>query len=213
MPVRQRIPRLAEFIALFLVAPAALAWLAAGTELPVVPILVVIGALAALYLVRVAPDQLHAAVVRPWHPPELRRIGLQLLVGSVALAASAACVHPDRLLDLPRREPGTWVLILVLYPLLSVVPQELLFRAVFFQRYASLWSGSTAPILVSAAVFGLAHVIYGHWLSVGLATLGGLLFAWTFARTGSLFLVVVEHSAYGILLFTLGFGRYFQAGP
>jgi membrane protease YdiL (CAAX protease family) len=211
MPARQRIPRLAEFIVLFLVLPAGLSWLgAAGAEIPVIPILVGIGGLASLYLVRAAPAQLRAALVAPWQSRELRRIGFQLLVGAALLAAWVLAVHPERLFQLPLRQPRAWALFVGLYPLLSVLPQELVFRAFFFQRYGALWSGTAGPVLASALVFGLAHIFYGHWLSVGLATAGGLLFSWTFARTGSLVLVVLEHSAYGVLVFTLGLGRFFH---
>src|SRR5262245_7164954 len=213
MPARQRIPLLAEFIVLFLIVPAALSLLTAtGREIPVIPMLIAIGALVTLHLVRTAPAQLRAVLVAPLRRGELRRIGCQLALGAVVLAACVLAVQPERLMQLPPRQLRDWALLLGLYPLLSVLPQELLFRAFFFHRYASLWGNAAAPVLASALAFGLAHLFYWHWLSVGLATLGGLLFSWTFARTGSLLLVVLEHSAYGVLVFTLGLGRFFHLG-
>ncbi len=211
MTERQRIPRIAEFILLFLCAPGILWWLGSrGTEIPVIPILVLAGGVVTSYLARAAPAQLRAAVLRPWQPWELQRIGFQLLLGSLALTACVLWFHPERFFDLPRRQPRAWILLLGLYPLLSVLPQELFFRVFFFQRYAPLWNSTAPRVLASAAAFGLAHLFYGDWLSVGLATAGGLCFSWTFARTGSLILVVLEHSLYGALLFTIGMGRFFH---
>lgn len=214
MPARQRILRLAEFIVLFLATPAALACLGwSGAEIPILPLLVAIGLLVACYLVWTAPRELRAALVVPLRPRELRRIGFQLVLGAVALVAFVLWSHPERFLALPRGQPRAWALLVGLYPLLSVLPQELFFRAFFFQRYAPLWSGTAPVVLASALVFGLAHLVYGNWPAVALATVGGVFFSWTFARTGSLLLVVLEHSAYGVLLFTIGLGRFLQLGP
>jgi membrane protease YdiL (CAAX protease family) len=66
-----------------------------------------------------------------------------------------------------------------------------------------------ARILVSAAVFGLAHLVYWNGTVIALSTVGGVIFSWTFVRTGSLWLVVAEHSLYGVLLVALGLGGLF----
>ena len=44
---------------------------------------------------------------------------------------------PGQALWLPRRATGLWLAILALYPLLSALPQELIFRLLFFRRYAA----------------------------------------------------------------------------
>ncbi len=213
MKVRQRIPLAAELILLFGILPAAL-WRmeAAGTRIPVIPLLLVAGLFVAAYLGRAVPGQFRAILLTPWRRRELARIGFQVALGAVLLTLYVLSVHPESLFHLPREHPWTWALILGLYPLLSVLPQELLFRAFFFHRYRPLWSGTVPPVLVSALVFGLAHIVYGSGLAVALATIGGVFFSWTFARTGSLLLVVVEHSIYGALLFTLGLGGHFGLG-
>ena len=48
---------------------------------------------------------------------------------------------PGQALALPRRAPGLWVAILALYPFLSALPQELIFRVLFFRRYGGLFPG------------------------------------------------------------------------
>ena len=214
MSARQQLSRAAEFALLFLIAPIALWWVGwAGGEVPVVPILVLLGTGVGAYLVWSAPAELRASLSAPWSRRELLRIGLQLCVGAALLLGYVLWASPERLFDLPRERPATWMSLLALYPLASVLPQEVLFRAFFFQRYGPLWSGVVPRILVSGLIFGLAHLLYGSWLTVGLSVVGGTLFSWTFVRTGSLLLVILEHSAYGALLFTIGLGRLFYVGP
>jgi membrane protease YdiL (CAAX protease family) len=210
MSTKQRIPRTAELVLLFGLLPIALRLLALrGTPVPVIPVLVAAGLASAVYLVRSLPMDARAALLASWRGGELARIGLQLALGAAVLFAGVLVLQPERLFSLPRERPWTWALLLGVYPLLSVVPQELLFRVFFFHRYGALWTAPTTRILASAAVFGLAHVVYGNGPAIVLSTLGGIFFAWTFVRTGCLWLVVVEHSLYGVLLFTLGLGNFF----
>ena len=51
---------------------------------------------------------------------------------------------------LPRRATGLWLAILALYPLLSALPQELIFRVLFFRRYGRLFAGERAAVAVNA---------------------------------------------------------------
>jgi len=64
-------------------------------------------------------------------------------------------------------------------------------------------------IVVSAAVFAFMHVIFQNPFAVGLTFVGGLLFAWRFHATRSLLVATIEHSLYGVLMFSVGMARYF----
>ena len=111
-----------------------------------------------------------------------------------------------------RRQPAFWAIVMVAYPVLSVYPQGLLYRAFFFERYASLFPGKWAMILASAAAFAFLHIIFRNWLAVGLTFCGGLLFAWRYAESGSLATSSFEHALYGCFLFTVGLGQFFYHG-
>ena len=63
---------------------------------------------------------------------------------AVAAIVVVALVLPGRLFAIPRTQPLVWLLVVVFYPLLSVYPQELVFRAFPFQRYAPLFGSGTA---------------------------------------------------------------------
>lgn len=112
---------------------------------------------------------------------------------------------------LPSQETHSWLLLLVAYPLLSVVPQELIFRTFFFHRYKKIIPRKIVRTWLSALVFAWAHIIYRNWIAVALAFAGGILFAFTYAKKRSTLACVVEHSLWGIWLFTFGLGQYLDS--
>jgi uncharacterized protein len=106
-------------------------------------------------------------------------------------------------------QPALWSLVMVAYPVLSVYPQGVIYRAFFFDRYRALFPDAWLMVLMSALAFAYVHVIFRNWLAVGLTAIGGLLFAMRYAQTGSLFVSSFEHALYGCWLFTVGLGRSF----
>lgn len=143
---------------------------------------------------------------------ELRSIFLRFAVLAPLIALATWLAFPDMFLSLPRQRPLFWAAIMVFYPLLSVWPQEMLYRAFLFHRFAALFRGERAMIAVSAIAFGFAHIIFLNWIAIAMTAAGGLLFARDYARHGSLRLTCLEHSLYGCLIFTIGLGRFFYTG-
>ncbi|MFD3704383.1 CPBP family intramembrane glutamic endopeptidase [Nocardia sp. NPDC058658] len=133
-------------------------------------------------------------------------------VAAVVLVGAVAVFRPGSVFDLPREQPLIWVLVLVFYPLVSVYPQELLFRAFLFHRYAPVFGDGPRIIAASALAFGFAHFTVGNWVSVLLSTAAGALFAIRYRHTRSLLTTSVEHALYGILVFTVGLGDFFYHG-
>ncbi|MBT8393585.1 MAG: CPBP family intramembrane metalloprotease [Bacteroidia bacterium] len=105
-----------------------------------------------------------------------------------------------------RNKPVLWLIILFVYSLLSVYPQEILYRTFFFQRYRSLFKNEKLFILLNALVFSMGHLFFKNGLVLVLTFFGGLLFAMTYAKTKSTVLVSIEHAIYGSWLFTVGMG-------
>lgn len=120
--------------------------------------------------------------------------------------------EPERFLSMPRERPELWVKIMLFYPLLSVLPQEIIFRTFFFRRYAPLFPNAHGMVLVSGVAFGYAHLILQNWVGIISCTIGGLLFAHTYYKSRSLALVWLEHTLYGCFVFTIGLGWYFYSG-
>ena len=103
------------------------------------------------------------------------------------------------------------ILLILLYPLLSVIPQELVFRTFFFHRYRKLFNSLSGCATASGLCFGYAHIIYGNWTAVVLATIGGMLFSYRYMKTKATNIVVLEHSLWGIFIFIIGFADQFVA--
>ncbi len=202
-----------EFALLYLGLPAAL--LAArqmGVSVPVVPVLWCAAYPAARCLV----------TRYGWGPRELlgvradRRqvcaLGLRVALAAVVLAGGILLVAPAQFLELPRRDPRLWALVMLFYPALSVYPQGLLYRGLFYARYACLFRNERQSWLAGACVFGLAHLVFANYWAVVLTAAGGLFINRTYRKTGSLVLSDIEHAAYGQLVFTCGWGRFLYHG-
>lgn len=141
-----------------------------------------------------------------------RTVLLRFVTLAPLLTVAVLLLDSAHFLDLPRNHPLLWVLIMVAYPLLSVVPQELIYRRFLFHRYAVLLPDIRTRVAASAAAFGFAHIIFLNVWAVLLAGCGGILFAGTYARTRSLGACSIEHALYGALVFTIGLGRFFYTG-
>ena len=149
---------------------------------------------------------------RPDFGPALRGVALRFAVLAPLATLATWLVFPDLFLSLPRERPVFWAIIMALYPLLSVWPQEMLYRSLLFHRYAPILPTDRARVAASAIAFEFAHVIFLNWIAVAMTTAGGWLFARDYARLRSLRVTCIEHSLYGCLIFTVGLGRFFYTG-
>ncbi|WP_299392347.1 CPBP family intramembrane glutamic endopeptidase [uncultured Gelidibacter sp.] len=122
-------------------------------------------------------------------------------IGYVLLTAKSDLFH------VLYQKPKLWVVILFAYAMFSVYPQELIYRTLYFQRYASFFKSRTLFVFINAIVFSMAHMFYRNSLVLLMTFLGGILFALTYDKTKSTLLVSIEHAIYGCWLFTVGMGQ------
>src|ERR1700757_15530 len=139
--------------------------------------------------------------------PFLTAILIRDAVCLVGLGIAVYLLAPQLLFSLIRRSPRLWALIFVLYPLISVYPQELLYRAYFFHRSQPLFGRGWGLMAASALAFGFVHIIFRNWLAVGLCVTGGFLFSLTYQTSGSFLLACLDHAIFGNFLFTIGLGQ------
>lgn len=224
--LRLSLPRSAllslELVLIFVLFPAYVAFARplGLPRLPWPPLLLLAAVFAVIWLIRQSGLPARQAWRRFWFADDaarerqhLRPLLLRFVIVAILLTALVAVLVPDKLFVLPRNRPGLWAGLLVFYPLFSVYPQELLFRMFFLKRYESLLRSRRGLILANALAFGWAHVFFPMpVVGVTLTFFGGLLFADTYLRTGSLRMVVLEHALYGNLIFTIGLGEYFFGG-
>jgi membrane protease YdiL (CAAX protease family) len=197
-----------EFATLYLGAPLLLALAAPADWLW--PVLFGLTAVA-LLLLALTPGFAWGELARGWTVIDWRTVAA---VAAATAAASALLVWwlvPGQALWLPRRATGLWLAILALYPLLSALPQELIFRVLFFRRYGALFPSRGAAVFASAATFALAHLFFWNWVALALTLAGGVIFALGYLGRGFA-LALVLHAVCGWIVFTSGLGRYFYHG-
>lgn len=136
---------------------------------------------------------------------------LRFAVCAAGLTAALLAFAPEALFSLPRRSMALWAAIMVLYPIFSAYPQEIMFRAFFAQRYAAIFASPGLMLVASAVAFGFGHIIL-NWVAVLLCVAGGAIFMHTYLRTRSLLAAAIEHGLYGNFLFTIGFGQFLYLG-
>jgi membrane protease YdiL (CAAX protease family) len=202
---------LLECVGLFYVLPLVLYFLRQHATFVVFPLLLVTAAVCLLYLLD--DETFDRSLLGGWgRAREFLVPILALLVGGgLLLALYTRLELPELFLAFPRAEPLTWLIVLLLYPIL-VVPQELIFRCFFFQRYRLLLPNRWGLIFCNGVSFGLYHVFYTHWQAVVLTLVGGWLFAYRYNSSRSLVIVCIEHALWGNLLFTIGLGWFLYTG-
>lgn len=198
-----------EFLGLYLLIPLAIALFLPPRQM--FPALFAMTALGLVLLAR-TPDFRWRELAQGWRGLEPRLLAGFGLVTFLACVAVMLVSGRGELFGLPRHNPRFWLLILLLYPLLSALPQELIFRALFFHRYARLLPGRRVAVLVNAGLFSLAHLMYWSWLVAVMTFAGGLVFGWAYAFRQSFALAFVLHALAGGILFSVGLGLWFYSG-
>lgn len=144
--------------------------------------------------------------------PQLTLFACRILLAGAALMLLTAVLYPELLLRLPLQRPRLWIAILILYPLLSVAPQEYLYRTFFMQRYQPLFGNGAGMLWANALLFAWGHIFFLNWVAPLLSLAGGILLALTWQKTRSFLWVSIEHALYGQLVFTSGIGWWFYTG-
>jgi hypothetical protein len=210
MPAMTRTWLVIEFLLLFGALP--LGFRFSPVRLPALPLLWVVAGYA-LWQLLIDPRFDRAKL---WSIGQLPgRLGVILAIFAAAAFAIWFGVRrfaPQLEWTFVREHPAYWAVVMVVYPVLSVYPQGVIYRAFFFERYAGLFPANWAMIFASAVAFAFLHIVFRNWLAVGLTFAGGILFAMRYAETGSLATSSFEHALYGCFLFTVGLGAYFYHG-
>lgn len=132
--------------------------------------------------------------------------------GAGIVVIAFAVLRPELLMTFPYVHTNVWVVIMVTYPIVSVYPQEVIFRAFLFHRYHALFPGRRSKIAASSAAFGMAHIIFANWAAPLMTTVIGVQFARTYAKSESTLQAALEHVLWGCFAFTVGLGWYVYSG-
>ena len=136
-----------------------------------------------------------------------KAVFLKLLVLVVVSSLFVWFYHRELLFHVVIDTPDIWMKFLFIYSIISVFPQELVYRTFFFKRYEMLVSNKSLFLFLNATFFSLGHLFFKNPLVIGLTFIGGLVFGITYNKSRSTLLVTLEHSIYGCWLFTVGLGK------
>ena len=134
-------------------------------------------------------------------------------VAFVGLFGFVLFFEPQNFLNLPREHFGAWLAFVLFYPVLSVLPQELVYRVYVFEAHKTLLSPRLLALTVSAMSFAWLHIVFAGWFAVVSTFVAGLALAWNYFQnrnsSGAIWPLVLEHSLYGQIVFTIGLYQYF----
>lgn len=142
----------------------------------------------------------------------LKTILLRFVMIAPFLVLFTYLYKPEWMFGFISRLPWVWLAVMFIYPVLSALPQEMVFRTFFMDRYKTILPTPLSMGLINTFVFALAHVFLQNWVAVVFSGLGSILFFLTYQKTRSLLLVTIEHALYGCFIFTVGLGRFFYGG-
>jgi uncharacterized protein len=199
---------LAEFLGLYVLVPALIAFFLPARMM--FPALFGFTGLGLVMLHR-TPGFTWAELVRGFRSVPWGQVaGFALAAGLVSWGVIRA-TRPEAAFALARSNPALLAMIFALYPILSALPQELIFRPLFFRRYGALLPGGRVGIVLNGAVFSFAHLMYWNWVVAAMTFAGGMVFASAYLHRGFP-LAVILHSVAGWAVFALGLGVFFYSG-
>lgn len=196
---------LVEFVVLFWAVPLILVFY----QTPVLKILFLLsGTFYAIFILKRSQKLNLLRNKKALSKRDIAAFIIRLLIAGSLILISGFLLRRGNFFQVPF-EPVLIPLLLIGYPVVSVLPQEIIYRLFFFERYKSLIDSIARMLLVNALSFAFMHIIYGNITAVILSFAGGVLFSWTYARNGLLLLTVIEHSFYGYLIFLAGYAPFF----
>lgn len=140
-----------------------------------------------------------------------KEIGLLCLVTFVAGSALCAIFLPDRLWQMLREFPLFLPILAVVYSLVLVTPQEIIYRPLFYIRYGELFKTRQQAILFNAALFSFGHLLYWNVIVFLLTFIGSIIFSKAYFSHGFKQAWAL-HAVAGIAVFASGLGWLFYTG-
>ena len=117
-------------------------------------------------------------------------------------------VDKNLLFIFPKTNFKLWLIVIFIYPFLSVIPQELVYRVFFFQRYFPDINTFYFPVFLNLVVFAYGHLVFSNMHAIIITAIASPIFTYAYLKKSFLTCVVL-HTLGGQIIFTLGLGKYF----
>ena len=117
-------------------------------------------------------------------------------------------IDKNLLFIFPKTNFKLWLFVIIVYPFLSVIPQEIIYRVFFFQRYFPKNNNFNFLIILNMFVFSYGHLVFNNFHAILITAIVSPIFTFAYLKRSFLTCVVL-HSLGGQIIFTLGLGKYF----
>ena len=117
-------------------------------------------------------------------------------------------VDKDLLFIFPKTNFELWLLVILIYPFLSVIPQEIVYRVFFFQRYFPSKKSFYFLTLLNMITFSYGHIVFNNVHAILITAIVSPVFTYAYLKK-SFFTCIILHALGGQIIFTLGLGKYF----
>lgn len=118
-------------------------------------------------------------------------------------------LYPELLFSLPRKNLTLLIMIIIFYPVVSVAPQEFIYRVFFFQRYKKILGKNYGNIiLINTLVFTYGHIIFLNFTSLLFTAIASPIFLIMYLKY-SFSTCLLLHTLSGLLVFIFGLGKFF----
>lgn len=139
-----------------------------------------------------------------------KHIAFRFLIIVLATTLVLYYQNKEDLFNVIVNKPDLWLKFSGVYILFSVIPQELIYRTFFVKRYQSLVEKQWMFVFINSVLFSFAHIWFQSFTVLAFTFVGSLLFTNTYLKTKSTWLIILEHSIYGVWLYTVGYGELFM---
>ena len=112
------------------------------------------------------------------------------------------------LFNLPKNYFFLWVTVMLVYPFFSVLPQEIIFRVLFFERYSCLFKNQFLYLILNSIIFAYIHLVFQNFHAFFITLITSPVFAYAYLNK-SFKTCFLTHTIGGQLVFTYGLGKYF----
>ena len=205
-----------EFIILFICLPLVFRYFPdilkrighGNISIPLIPVLILLTFPIYIFMRYSGQLSLRELIILNVRRSDWLRMLIRFVFFSILLSVFMYVKYPEHFLEFPRQNTRWWTVVMICYPIASVYPQGIIYRAFYTYRYSSLFHAHLR-LIAGAAIFSFAHLAFANPIALVFTFTGGLFFLSSFNRTGSLLFSGIEHALYGNFMFTIGLGHFF----
>ncbi len=151
-----------------------------------------------------------------WHFPKSlslwRNVFLRIFIVLILSCIAMFILPHQGWFSLPKYSLKLWLMVMIFYPLVSVLPQEIIWRFYLLEGTKYILPQRYMRIILSAFLFSFVHIIYFNAFSLIATFYLGFPLAFSYYQGKKSFWPVwVEHSLAGQIIFTIGLGVYFYS--